>query len=124
MGTLSTSNGRRLNHYRIIKPVSVNYTQVETYPCKLKGAPKSINDNLIMGTAHHVSALGDVQVDDMQAFSWVQEGLSSGAVEMVNLKLHGEEEHINEDGELEWHGASEAAIRHQYQEWARLMTRE
>jgi benzoate/toluate 1,2-dioxygenase subunit alpha len=112
----------RMNHYRLIKPVSVDYTEVATYPCKLKGAPKSVNDVLIQNSSHHCSAVGEIQVDDMQAFKWVQEGLGSEGIDWVLMKLTGEDEHINADGELEWFGASEGGLRVQYQEWLAQMT--
>jgi benzoate/toluate 1,2-dioxygenase subunit alpha len=114
----------RQNHYRVIKPLRVDYTEVNAYPCRLKGAPDAVNERLIHNTAHHVSAVGEVQVDDMQAFRWVQEGLSCGGVDWVALKLTGEEEHVNADGELEWYGASEAMLRGQYEQWRALMTAE
>ncbi len=114
----------RLNHYRVINPVSVDHTEVTAYACKLGGASDLVNDRLVKNTAHHVSALGEIQVDDMQAFNWVQKGLTSGAVERVNFKLRGDNEHWNDDGELEWQGSGETMMRMQYQEWARLMSDE
>jgi benzoate/toluate 1,2-dioxygenase alpha subunit len=112
----------RMNHYRVIKPVSVDHTIVNTYPCKLVGSSKRVNDALIYNTSHHVSAAGEVQVDDLQAFNWVQEGLGSGAIEWIPFKLYGEEEHLDAQGENVSYGTSEAAIRGQYREWARWMT--
>ena len=112
----------RMNHYRLVKPVRVDYTEVNTYPCKLKGASKPVNDVLIQNSSHHVSAVGEVQVDDMQAFKWVQDGLSTGALDWVTIALTGEDEQVNADGELEWYGASEAPIRYQYKQWVSLMT--
>jgi len=105
----------------VIKPIAVDRSEVWTYPCKLKGAPAEVNEALILNTSHHVSAMGEIQIDDLQSFSWIQEGLQSPAMEWVLLKLHGEEERINEHGEFEWRGTSEEIIRHQYREWARLM---
>ena len=104
--------------------MSVDHTEVTAYACKLGGASNLVNDRLVKYTAHHVSALGEIQVDDMQAFNWVQKGLTSGAVERVNFKLRGDNEHWNDDGEYEWTGSSETMMRFQYQEWARLMSDE
>ena len=111
----------RMNHYRVLKPLSVDRTEVWAYPCRMKGAPADVNDTLIMNTAHHVSAMGEVQVDDLQAFGWIQDGLQVEDMEWVLLKLHGEDAHVNEHGELEWYSASEEPVRHQYAEWRRLM---
>lgn len=112
----------RMNHYRVIKPVGVDHTIVNTYPCKLVGASKGVNDTLIHNTSHHVSAAGEVQVDDLQAFNWLQEGLTSGAIEWIPLKLYGDDEHTDGHGERVSYGTSEGAIRGQYHEWARLMS--
>jgi 3-phenylpropionate/cinnamic acid dioxygenase small subunit len=111
----------RMNHCRGIKPVSVDQTIVNTYPCKLVGASKYVNDALIQNTSHHVSAAGEVQVDDLQALNWLQEGLTSGTVEWLPFKLYGEGEHTEARGERVSYGTSEGAIRGQYREWARLM---
>lgn len=111
----------RMNHFRVIKPVSVDHTIVNTYPCKLVGASKTVNDLLIHNTSHHVSAAGEVQVDDLQAFNWVQEGLTSGVIEWIPFKLYGKDEHVDAQGESVSYGTSEGAIRGQYREWARLM---
>lgn len=96
--------------------MSVDHTIVNTYPCKLVGASKNVNDVLIHNTSHHVSAAGEVQVDDLQAFNWVQEGLTSGAIEWIPFKLYGEDEHIDAQGETVSYGTSEGAIRGQYRE--------
>ena len=111
----------RMNHYRVIKPLAVDHTEIWAYPCKLKGAPKDVNDTLFLNTSHHVSAMGEVQVDDLQCFAWVQEGLQVEDMEWVLLKLAGDNLHVNEHGENEWTGASEEMIRYQYREWAKLM---
>jgi benzoate/toluate 1,2-dioxygenase alpha subunit len=112
----------RFNHYRVIKPVAVDHTEIEVYPCTLDGVPDALNAWLVHSSADHVSPVGLVQVDDLQAFDWVQDGLTSGAIGWIPIKLHGGDEHINADGHLEWSGASEGIIRHQYREWARLMS--
>jgi benzoate/toluate 1,2-dioxygenase alpha subunit len=112
----------RMNHFRLINPITVDYTEIYTYPCKLKGAPEDVNEKLVLNTSHHVSAMGEVQVDDMQSFNWVQEGLQVEEMEWVLMGLHGENEHINEYGELEWYGASEGILRNQYRQWKKLMS--
>ena len=111
----------RMNHYRLVKPVRVDYTEVNTYPCRLKGASQAVNEGLIHNSSHHVSAVGEIQVDDMQAFRWVQEGLTTAAIDWVMMALTGEDEHVNAQGELEWYGSSEAPIRHQYKQWVAMM---
>jgi len=112
----------RMSHYRVIKPLAVDHTEINSYPCKLKGAPDEINDTIVKFTSQHVSPGGEVQVDDLEAFARVQEGLKAEAVEWVLIKLKGKDEHVNEYGERECRGASEMMMRGQYQEWLRLMS--
>jgi phenylpropionate dioxygenase-like ring-hydroxylating dioxygenase large terminal subunit len=112
----------RLNHYRVIKPLAVDQTEIHTYPCKLKGAPEEINQAIVRLTSHHVSAGGEVQVDDLEMFVRVQEGLRAEAVEWVLIKMRGEEEHSEGAGETVSYGASELLLRGFYKEWVRLMS--
>jgi phenylpropionate dioxygenase-like ring-hydroxylating dioxygenase large terminal subunit len=111
----------RANHYRVIKPIAVDRTDVWAYPCRLGGAPKDVNDTLMLNTSHHVSAMGEVQVDDMQAFHWVQSGLQNEGMEWVLFKLGGANWQEDERGQFQCESPSEGIIRYQYREWARLM---
>jgi benzoate/toluate 1,2-dioxygenase subunit alpha len=111
----------RTNHYRVIKPLAVDQTEIWTYPCRLAGAPPDVNDALMVNTSHHVSAMGEVQVDDMQAFRWVQSGLQNEAMEWVKFKLFGVNHQVDENGDFRCESYSEGTIRAQYREWAKLM---
>lgn len=111
----------RMNNFRVVKPIAVDKTEIWTYPCRLGGAPDDVNDALILNTSQHVSAMGEIQVDDLQCYAWIQEGLQVDEMEWVLLKLHGENERTNAFGEFEWNGSSEEIVRHQYREWSRLM---
>ncbi len=111
----------RLNHYRVVKPVAVDRTEVYTFPCKLVGAPDDLNELLVRSTAIHVSPGGDVQVDDLEAFARVQAGLQTEAVEWLLFKLRGDED-VNDQGELTNVGISEMIQRGFYREWRRLMS--
>jgi benzoate/toluate 1,2-dioxygenase subunit alpha len=112
------------NHYRVIRPLAVDRTEINTYPCKLVGAPDEVNEALVAATALHVSPAGRVQVDDLEAFARVQKGLAVEAVEWVLFKMHGIDEHMNAHGELECRHMSEMIPRGYYREWQRLMSNE
>jgi len=114
----------RLNHYRVIKPLAVDHTEINTYPCKMKGAPEQVNEVLVRYTSQHVSAGGEIQVDDLKAFDSVQVGLQGQGVNWVIFKLHGDQERINEHGEEECVGVSEMIQRGFYREWLRLMSQD
>ena len=111
----------RTNHYRVVRPLRVDHTEVWTYPCRLKGASGRVNEHVIRYASHHTSPMGEIQVDDMQALGWVQEGMASNAIEWYGLRLDGIDEHVNPDGETESIDSSERALRNHFQEWQRLM---
>jgi benzoate/toluate 1,2-dioxygenase subunit alpha len=111
----------RTNHFRVIKPLAVDQTEIWTYPATFKGAPKDVNDALVINTSHHVSAMGEVQVDDMQVFNWVQSGLQNEAMEWLMFKLTGVNQRVEDSGEFQCESPSEGIIRYQYREWCKLM---
>ncbi len=111
----------RMNHFRVIRPIAVDRTEVYAFPCLLLGASDAVNARLTANTSEHCSAAGRVQVDDMQAFNWAQQGVASHSVEWFNLKLDGEQVTRRPDGIVEWYGASEEALRNQYRNWVQLM---
>lgn len=109
-------------HYRVVHPLAVNHTEINTFPCKLVGAPDEVNQALVGASSMHVSPAGRVQVDDLEAFARVQKGLAVEAAEWVLFKMRGLNEHVNEHGELECEFLSEMIPRGYYREWLRLMT--
>src|SRR5581483_10144459 len=108
------------SHYRVIRPLAVDHTEINVYPCTLDGAPEVLNEALIRAAALHVSAGGQVQVDDLEAFTRVQEGLKTEAFDWLLFKMGGEETD-NEYGERETKVLSEMIPRGFYREWRRLM---
>ena len=112
-------------HYRVIKPDAHNHTTIVGYPFILKGAPDDLNTEFVRASSEHISACGAVQVDDMEAFSRVQEGLAVEQDEWVYFLYGTEEKRVpNEHGEIELSILTEVPILEQYKEWRRLMTQE
>lgn len=111
----------KFNHYRVVRPLAVDHTEINVYPCKLAGASDEVNRALIKASAFHVSAGGQFQIDDLEAFTRVHQGLSSEAVDWVLFKMRGPDEGLNEDGERETRYLSEMIPRGYYREWRRLM---
>ncbi|HLY66589.1 MAG TPA: SRPBCC family protein, partial [Chloroflexota bacterium] len=111
----------RLNNYRVIRPIAVNQTEIQVYPCALVGAPEHVSESLIAAGSRHASSGGDVQVDDLETFGRIQAGLRSQGIEWLLFKLRGQE-CLNDEGELVHHGISEMIQRGQWREWRRLMS--
>src|SRR3977135_2467405 len=64
-------------HVRVIKPISVDRTEVNIYPVRLVGAPEAMNfGNIRLLNVTH-SAASFVQTDDLESFVRAQKGLRS-----------------------------------------------
>lgn len=114
----------QLNHYRIIKPVTVDETEIHSFPCRLVGAPDHVNEKILAYTARFVSPGGELQVDDLEAFAHCHAGLRTKALEWIIFPLTSGEEYENEHGELVNEGVSEMIQRGHYREWTRLLSME
>lgn len=110
-------------HYRVIQPVAVDKTVIVGYPFKLRGAPEGLNEAFVQASSEHISASGAVQVDDMEAFARVQEGLAVEMDEWVSFVYGIEEPQVpNEHGEIELGMMTEVPAQYQHKEWLRLMS--
>lgn len=111
-------------HIRVVRPKAVDFTEIHTYPCELVGAPADVNEALVRNTSIHVSPAGRFQVDDLEVFQRVQQGLQIDAADWVLFKMRAPDEHVNEHGERACSGISEMVPRGYYREWLRLMSQE
>lgn len=111
----------KLTHFRIVRPLAVDHTEVQTYPCKLVGAPDEFNQANMETTAGWGSPAGYVQVDDLEALARVQRGMRADVDQWVLFKM-GQDERLDEDGDLESSSLSDLLSRGFYREWARLMS--
>ena len=109
----------RRQHFRVLRPVAVDRTEIWAYPYTLRGAPEAYNRKMVEDVAWWASAAGFGQPDDVEQFVRCQEGLQVSAAEWVlfNRGMHNEE--ILPDGEIR--GESETTHRNIYREWRRLM---
>jgi benzoate/toluate 1,2-dioxygenase subunit alpha len=110
-------------HVRVIKPVSVDRTEVTVYPVRLVGAPDSMNfGNLRLLNVTH-SAASFVQTDDVEAFTRAQHGLQSLGTDWVDISRGlGAEEYDSATGVTKELATHEMAVRAQYRAWANYMT--
>lgn len=108
-----------MNHFRIVRPLAVDHSEVQTYACKLVGAPDEYNQANLELTAGWGSPAGFVQVDDLEALTRVQRGLKADVHQWVLFKM-GRDDHMNENGDWESTGLSDVLSRGFYREWARL----
>lgn len=108
-------------HFRVIRPVRADYTEIYAYPYRLKGAPDEQNNREVRLVATWAGPAGLGQPDDIEAFERVHEGLKASQVEWVLFHRGSHRERMGENGEIRGLGADEVSQRGQHQEYKRLM---
>lgn len=107
-------------HFRVVRPVAVDRTEIWAYPYTLKGAPDEFNAKMVDDVAWWASAAGFGQPDDLEQFVRCQEGLQVAAAEWVLLSRGMHDEELLPEGEIR--GQAETTHRGIYREWRRLMS--
>jgi phenylpropionate dioxygenase-like ring-hydroxylating dioxygenase large terminal subunit len=106
---------------RVVKPIAVDRTLVESWTFRLKGAPPELLQRTTMYSRLINSPFSVVGHDDLQAYRGIQAGLHASGNEWVSL-------HRNFDAnqvlgtEITTGGTSELPIRNQYRSWSHYMT--
>lgn len=107
-------------HFRVIRPVAVDRTEVYAYPYTLVGAPDALNERQVRGLGWWASAAAFGQPDDLEAFVRCQEGLRVTSAEWV-LFLRGLHREWVQGDEVIGDVTDEVPQRGMYREWKRLM---
>lgn len=107
---------------RVVKPISVDLTEVEVWPVRLAGAPAAISDDLVRYVNITHSASSFIQSDDLEAFERCQEGMHSQGSEWI-LVARGLGTDVEEsDGVLFGPRSSEVGQRAKHYAWRELMS--
>jgi len=107
---------------RVIRPISVDKTEVQVYPVRLKGAPPEISIDIVrfVNVTHAAASL--IQSDDLEAFERGQQGLTASGTDWV-LVARGFGQEIDEgNGVLFGDRSSEVGQRAQHYAWRDLMS--
>ena len=106
---------------RVVKPVSVNETVIESWTFRLKGAPQDMLDRTLRYSRLINSPASVVGPDDMNCYDRIQEAAEAGAIEWIDLHRHlGREE--QQGKRTTAIGTSDLALRNQYVAWLEYMT--
>jgi phenylpropionate dioxygenase-like ring-hydroxylating dioxygenase large terminal subunit len=109
------------NLIRVIQPVSVDRTNVISYPFHLRGVPDEFNKARLPEGQNRLGTAGMVAPDDLEVFSSNQTGLTGGNMRWVVLS-HGQgQEQRGEGSELYGDDTNELGQRSVYRQWAKLM---
>ncbi|MEZ5546720.1 MAG: aromatic ring-hydroxylating dioxygenase subunit alpha [Pseudomonadales bacterium] len=112
-----------VQNIRVVRPISVNKTIIESWSFRLKGAPESMLKRTILYSRLINSSFGMVGPDDLTAYHRVQNGLESNGSEWVEMHRHFGRD---EDKGDHFHGllTGDLDIRTQYKAWKEYMTKD
>ena len=113
----------RALYIRVVRPVSVDFSEVNVYPIRLKGAPDEMFREQIrfLNLTHSASSL--IQTDDVEMFRRVDVGLRNSKPESILLG-RGFDSEISFGSGVQADGTAELAMRNQFKAWVGYMSRE
>jgi len=111
----------RALYIRVVRPVSVDLSEVNVYPIRLKGAPEEMFREQIrfLNLTHSASSL--IQTDDVEMFRRVEVGLRNSEPEWVLLG-RGLDSELPCGSGRKSDGTGELAMRNQFKAWVGYMS--
>jgi phenylpropionate dioxygenase-like ring-hydroxylating dioxygenase large terminal subunit len=106
---------------RVVKPIAVDRTLVESWTFRLVGAPPELLQRTTMYNRLINSPFSVVGHDDLQAYRGIQAGLHASGNPWVSLHRNYDPNEIGQK-DVTAIGTSEISMRNQYRAWARYMT--
>ncbi len=105
---------------RVVRPIAVDKTLVESWTFRLKGAPEEILHRTITYNRLINSPMSIVGHDDQYCYRVIQEGLAADGNEWVNLQRDWDPAEAGPP-DLTVNGTSEISMRNQFRAWSRYM---
>jgi phenylpropionate dioxygenase-like ring-hydroxylating dioxygenase large terminal subunit len=106
---------------RVVKPIAVDKTLIESWTFRLKGAPPELLQRTTMYNRLINSPFSVVGHDDLQAYRGIQLGLRASGNDWVSLHRDFDPAEVGQ-ADLTTGGTSEISMRNQYRAWLRHMT--
>ena len=106
---------------RVVRPIAVDKTVVESWTFRLKGAPDELLQRTTMYNRLINSPFSVVGHDDLQAYRGIQAGLHASGNPWVSLHRNFDAAEIGQ-ADVTTIGTSEISMRNQYRAWLRHMT--
>ena len=106
---------------RVVKPIAVDKTIVESWTFRLVGAPAEMLQRTAMYSRLINSPFSVVGHDDLQAYRGIQAGLHAGGNPWVSLHRNFDAAEVGA-GDVTAVGTSEISMRNQYRAWSCHMT--
>lgn len=101
---------------RVIQPVRLDYTEVESYPVLFQGAPVEVRENHFRETQQRLGAAGVVSIDDIEIFHGLQNAVAR-TIGSVRLSRGLESEQVLPNGERLGQYSDETPQRAFWREW-------
>jgi benzoate/toluate 1,2-dioxygenase alpha subunit len=106
---------------RVVRPLAVDRTLIETWHFRLKGAPASMLARTLAYSTLVNSSAGMVGPDDHQIYRQLQSGLATSQIEWVEMSRYSGAGQASTDGSIGVKGTSDAMFRGQFAAWQTLM---
>jgi phenylpropionate dioxygenase-like ring-hydroxylating dioxygenase large terminal subunit len=107
---------------RVVKPIAVNQTVIESWTLRLVGAPDELLQRSIL-YCNLINSSGNlVGPDDREAYHRLQHGLSTDANDWVSMGRYLGAEEPNDEGGHSATGSSDMVFRSQFRAWKQYMT--
>ena len=106
---------------RVVIPVSVNETIIESWTFRLKGAPAKMLERTLRYSRLINSPASMVGPDDLECYLRIQQSAAAGAIEWIDMQRHFGRE-VRDGERLRATGTSDLALRNQYRAWLEYMT--
>lgn len=117
----SATINSRMQTIRLIRPISVDETEVVSYVFKLVDAPEKVLTSALDYVWISSSPASIVVVDDFEVYERCQESYKRAGDAWCSVHRAVEEDSSDEHGNLIASGTSEGYIRNQYRVWSRYL---
>ena len=107
---------------RVVRPLGVDRTLVESFTLRLVGAPEALLERSIMYNRLINSPASVVGHDDMHCYRQIQEGLAAGGNDWVSLCRNYSRSGEDHGIAGVYNGTSEVSVRGQFRAWVAAMT--
>ena len=111
---------------RVVRPIAVDKTLIQSWHFRLKGAPEQLLHRTITYSRLINSPASMVGPDDWDAYTRMQTGLHSQSADWVDMHRYmGQDTDVPDyDGMKKAPGTSDLSVRNQYQAWLDYMCKE
>ncbi len=107
---------------RVVRPLAVDRTLIESYTLRLVGAPEALLERSVMYNRLINAPTSVVGHDDMHCYRAIQEGLAADGNPWVSMSRNYSPEERARAGAVAYNGTSEVSIRSQFRAWLAGMT--